>query len=50
MRWEPRIRLSRVQLSLGEIAGQAILDVEGALADSNEPFSLRVPLTLGATA
>lgn len=50
MRWEPRIRLSRVQLSLGEIPGQAILDVEGALTDSNEPFSLRVPLTLGAAA
>jgi len=50
MRWEPRIRLSRVQLALGEVAGQAILDIEGALADSNEPFSLRVPLTLGAGA
>lgn len=50
MRWETRIRLSRVQLSLGEVAGQAILDVEGTLADSNEPFSLRVPLTLGAYA
>jgi phage baseplate assembly protein W len=50
MRWEPRIRLSRVQLSLGEIAGQAMLDVEGSLTDSNEPFSLRVPLTLGAIA
>ena len=50
MRWEPRIRLSRVQLSLGAVAGEAILDVEGTLADSNEPLSLRVPLTLGASA
>lgn len=50
MRWEPRIRLSRVQLSLGDIPGQAILDVEGSLADSNQALSLRVPLTLGATA
>lgn len=50
MRWEPRIRLSRVQLSLGEIAGQAILDLEGTLTDTNEPLSLRVPLSLGAFA
>jgi len=50
MRWEPRIRLSRVQLSLGDVAGQAILDLEGTIADSNEPLSLRVPLTLGASA
>ncbi|WP_312668982.1 GPW/gp25 family protein [Stutzerimonas nitrititolerans] len=50
MRWEPRIRLSRVQLSLGEQPGQAYLDVEGNHIDSNEPFSLRVPLALGASA
>ncbi|WP_313314552.1 GPW/gp25 family protein [Stutzerimonas nitrititolerans] len=50
MRWEPRIRLSRVQLSLGERPGQAYLDVEGNHIDSNEPFSLRVPLALGASA
>lgn len=48
MRWEPRIRLSRIQLGLGELPGQAILDLEGTIADSNEPLSLRVPLTLGA--
>ncbi len=50
MRWEPRIRLSRVQLSLGEQPGQAYLDVEGTRTDSNEPLSLRVPLALGAAA
>lgn len=50
MRWEPRIRLSRVQLSLGEQAGQAYLDVEGTVVDTNEPLSLRVPLSLGASA
>lgn len=50
MRWEPRIRLSRVQLSLSEQPGQAYLDVEGSRTDSNEPLSLRVPLTLGAAA
>lgn len=50
MRWEPRIRLSRVQLSLGDRPGQAVLDVEGTRTDSNEPLSLRVPLALGASA
>jgi len=50
MRWEPRIRLSRVQLSLGEQPGQAYLDVEGSRTNSNEPLSLRVPLALGASA
>lgn len=50
MRWEPRIRLSRVQLSLGEVPGQGILDLECTLTDSNEPLSLRVPLSLGAAA
>lgn len=50
MRWEPRIRLSRVQLTLGDTAGQAILDIEGSLVDTNEPLSLHVPLSLGATA
>jgi len=50
MRWEPRIHLSRVQLSLGEQAGQAILDIEGTRVDTNEPLSLRVPLAMGATA
>lgn len=50
MRWETRIRLSRVQLSLGDVAGQAILDIEGSVVDTNEPLSLRVPLSLGATA
>lgn len=50
MRWEPRIRLSRVQLGLGERPGQAVLDLEGTRTDSNEPLSLRVPLQLGAVA
>jgi len=50
MRWEPRIRLSRVQLGLGERPGRAVLDLEGTRTDSNEPLSLRVPLALGASA
>lgn len=50
MRWEPRIRLSRVELFLGDRPGQAVLDLEGTHTDSNAPLSLRVPLTLGASA
>lgn len=50
MRWELRIRLSRVQLSQGAVAGQVVLDLEGTIIDSNEPLSLRVPLSLGAAA
>lgn len=48
LRWEPRIRLSRVQLFLGEQPGQVVLDIEGSRADVNEPLSLRIPLRLGA--
>lgn len=50
MRWEPRIRLSSVQLSLGTAPGEAILDLVATLTDTNEPLSLRVPLNLGALA
>ena len=48
LRWEPRIRLSRVQLFLGEQPGQVVLDIEGSRDDVNEPLSLRIPLRLGA--
>ncbi|PKF70876.1 baseplate assembly protein [Pseudomonas fluvialis] len=50
LRWEPRIRLSRVQLFLGEQPGQVVLDIDGTRADINEPLSLRIPLRLGAIA
>jgi hypothetical protein len=50
LRWEPRIRLSRVQLFLGAQPGQVVLDIEGSRADVNEPLSLRIPLRLGAIA
>ncbi|MNZ66574.1 Lysozyme [compost metagenome] len=50
MRWEPRLRLSRVQLFLGTEHGSATLDIEGARVDSNEPLSLSVPIRMGASA
>ena len=49
MRWEPRIRLSRVQLTPTDEPGGAVLDVEGTVTDTNEALSLRVPLSLGAS-
>lgn len=48
MRWEPRIRLSRIALTTTDLPGQAVLDVEGSITDTNEPLSLRIPLLLGA--
>lgn len=50
IRWEPRLRLSRVQLSLGSEPGSAVLDLDGVRVDSNAPLSLRVPLKRGAAA
>lgn len=50
IRWEPRVRLDRVQLSMGEQPSQAVLDVEGSRIDTNEPLSLRVPLNRRASA
>lgn len=50
IRWEPRVRISRVQLTALNIAGQCELDVEGSMVDTNEPFSLKIPLSMGAIA
>ncbi|KIH84221.1 GPW/gp25 family protein [Pseudomonas batumici] len=50
MLWEPRISVSRVQFLGGNLQGKAVLDLEGTLIDSNEPFSLSIPLQLGGSA
>lgn len=50
MRWEPRLRLTRVQLSQGDIAGNAVLDLQATRIDTNEALALQVPLALGASA
>lgn len=50
MRWEPRVRLSQVQLFHGNAKGSATLEVQGVLIDGNEAFNLQVPLRLGAMA
>lgn len=49
MRWEPRISLSRVQFVGANLQGQAVLDFEGSLVDTNEALSLSVPLQMGGS-
>ncbi|WP_027908739.1 GPW/gp25 family protein [Pseudomonas sp. URMO17WK12:I4] len=50
MRWEPRIRLSRVQLDAGTMAGQFVLTLEAVRVDTNEATNLVIPLRMGAAA
>jgi len=49
MRWETRISLSRVQFVGANMQGQASIDLEGTVVDTNEPLSLSVPLQLGGS-
>ena len=49
MRWEPRVSLSRVQFLGANMQGKAVLDLEGSIVDSNEPFSMSLPLQLGGS-
>ena len=53
MKWEPRLRLSRVRLFSGTRPGQVVLDVEGVYTPPGQRRSvlgLRVPLQMGAAA
>lgn len=50
MRWEPRLQLTRVQLSLDDMSGTTYIDLEGLRLDTNESQNLRIPLKLGASA
>ena len=47
MRWEPRIRLSRLQSVLAD-DGSVVLEIQGSRADSGAALNLRVPLKMGA--
>ena len=49
MRWEPRVNLSRVQFLGANLQGKSVLDLEGSVVDSNEPFSMSLPLQLGGS-
>lgn len=48
MRWEPRIRISRVQFTGVSLQGAVVLQVEGTLVDNNEPQNISIPISLGA--
>lgn len=50
MRWETRISLSRVQFRGASLQGKSELDLEGSVVDSNEAFSMSIPLQLGGSA
>ena len=53
MRWEPRLKLTRVQLStdVSETgAGVQVLDIEGTTTESGDEVSTRVQLTNGGAA
>jgi phage baseplate assembly protein W len=47
LRWEPRLSITRVQLSQGAEAGP-LLDIECTRVDNSEAINLQVPLQLGA--
>lgn len=48
--WEPRVRLSQVNLSGADTQGAAALELAGEIIDNHEPLNLSVPLHLGAGA
>ncbi|MBR8114436.1 GPW/gp25 family protein [Burkholderia cenocepacia] len=53
MQWEPRLRLTRVQLSTEQSdagAGVQVVEIEGTTTETGEPVSTRVPLTNGGAA
>lgn len=53
MRWEPRVRLSRVRLAAGERPGLAVIELDGLYIPPEGPqqlLALRVPLQTRAAA
>ena len=51
MKWEPRLRLSRVQIFSTETAGQVLLDLQGIYTPPGQRrsvISMRVPVQIGA--
>ncbi|MBD9483905.1 GPW/gp25 family protein [Pseudomonas sp. PDM14] len=50
LRWEPRIRVGRIQLASATLAGQFELALDFSIVDTNEQQSLRIPLSMGAAA
>ena len=48
MRWEPRVRLTRVQITSGPAAGQATLDLAGEYLPTRQPMGLQLALQMRA--
>ncbi|MDF3935352.1 GPW/gp25 family protein [Pseudomonas citronellolis] len=48
MRWEPRIRVSRVQFTGVTLQGGVVLQLDATLVDNNEQQNISIPLSLGA--
>ena len=49
-RWEPRLRLRKVQMSLGQASGQLLIGLEGERTDlptANAHISLSIPIRRG---
>lgn len=47
LRWEDRISVSQIQVNLLQI-GQVMVDLDGELSANQQPFSLSIPLQMGA--
>ncbi|HCK4503020.1 TPA: GPW/gp25 family protein [Pseudomonas aeruginosa] len=49
MRWEPRVRINRVQFNGVSLQGAVVLELEATLVDSNEQQNISIPLSMGAS-
>ncbi|KTT31193.1 baseplate assembly protein [Pseudomonas oryzihabitans] len=47
LRWEPRLNLTYIGITLGDAPGQAVVDLAGYSTVNDAAISLRAPLTLG---
>jgi phage baseplate assembly protein W len=44
-KWEPRVSLSTITFERGEDDGALYVDITGTRTNSNQPFSLTIPLS-----
>ena len=44
-KWEPRVTLSTITFERGEADGALYVDITGTRTNSNQPFSLTIPLS-----
>ncbi|WP_153075780.1 GPW/gp25 family protein [Paraburkholderia bonniea] len=48
LRWEPRLKLTRVLLTTDGQSGHQYVDIEGIASEAGEPVSARVPVFYGS--